>query len=280
MNKTEKGTAYEQFVLGLYQSLHDADGFENVTVEHNKSVTGRSGCAHQIDVYWAFTLAGKTYRTAVECKAFDQSVPIGKVRDFYGVLADVSGLQGIFVSLFGFQSGAQQYADHYGIDLKEVRPPVGNDWDGRVKDVHIRYFVITPEITEISPAVTQAYIETLQPHESVEAHFSGTTYDAFVVDDKGQAVATVEQIRQQLPVGREPATDLVATVPFPGCYYNSSNGQRIPIDGVTVRYAVSVEVQRAEILGAQVAHAIMKDVKSGNTIFFDRDGGVRPLRRT
>jgi len=279
MSNTSKGTAYEKFVQGLYQTLHDAEGFEEVKVEHNIELTGKSGCAHQIDVYWEFKIAGQTYRTAIECKAFDSSVPIGRIRDFHGVLIDVPGLQGIFVSLFGYQSGAKRYADHYGITLKEARTPTEDDWDGRVENIHIRFFVITPEITAIRPDVTSAYRATLKPDEQVEAPFGGTTHEAFIVDGQDNYVASVEDIRQSLPASTTPAVGLEHTVPFPGGFLKSSNGLRIPLDSVTVRYDVNVEVEHADILGAHVAKAIMKDVKTGDITFFDRNGGVRPVSR-
>lgn len=59
MNNTAKGCAYEVFVQALYLALHDADGFDDMKVEHNKAnLVGRSGCAHQIDVYLEFNIAG------------------------------------------------------------------------------------------------------------------------------------------------------------------------------------------------------------------------------
>lgn len=274
-----KGTAYEQFVQALYRTLHDADGFDDITVEHNKSdLVGRSGRTHQIDVYWEFRIAGQLYKTAIECKAFGGTVPIGRVRDFHGVLMDVPGLLGIFVSLFGFQSGAKQYANHYGITLKEIREPTDKDWEGRIKDVHVRMFVVMPEITDIRTDVTQAYLSTLKPDERVQTSFSGTSYDPLVVDGAGQHVASHEEIRQKLPTDNQPAVGLVETLPFPNCFLNASNGQRIPIDSLTIRYDVHVEVEHADVLGEHVAKAIMKDVQSGDITFFDSDGAVRSVR--
>jgi len=280
MSNTAKGTAYELFVQALYQTLHDADGFDDIKVEHNKTdLVGCSGCAHQIDVYWEFTIAGQVYRTAIECKAFDGAVPIGRIRDFFGVLADVPGLQGIFVSLFGFQSGAKQYAEHYGIALKEIRPPTDEDREARIEKFHLRTFIITPEITQLRPDVTQAYLSTLKPDEQIDASFLGSNYDSFIVDSAGNHVASYEEIRQMLPTNNLPATEVVETLIFPNCYLNASNGQRIPIDSVTVQYNVHVEIEHADILGEQTAKAIMKDVKSGGIMFFDTDGGVRSVRK-
>lgn len=279
MSNTSKGTAYEKFVRKLYQTLHDAEGFEGVKVEHNIVLTGKSGCAHQIDVYWEFRVAGQTHKVAIECKAFASSVPIGRVRDFQGVLIDVPGLQGIFASLFGYQSGAKKYAEHYGITLKEARAPTEDDWNGRVQNIHLRFFVITQKITDIRPNLTTAYRETLKPNEQVESTFFGKTDEAFVVDNQGNYVASVEDIRQSLPTAKTPAAGLEHTVPFPDSFLRSSNGLPLPIDGITVRYDVIVEVENAEILGAQIAEAIIKDVKSGEITLIDHEGGVRPVSR-
>jgi hypothetical protein len=277
VSNTAKGTAYEVFVQALYQTLHDADGFDDIKVEHNKTdLVGRSGCAHQIDVYWEFKIAGQVYRTAIECKALEKAVPIGQVRDFYGVLSDVPGLQGIFVSRFGFQSGAKKYADHYGIPLKEIRSPMEEDREGRIEKHQLRVFLVFPEITAFRPDVTQAYLNTLKPDEEVDASFAGTNYDPLIVDSAGNHVASHEEIRQQLPTDNQPATGLTATLSFPGCFLNVSNGLRIPIVSVTVKYDVYVE--RADVLGEQTAKAIMKDVSSGDIMFFHGKSGIQSVR--
>ena len=278
-SKTAQGTSYEKFVQGLYRTLHDADGFELVDVERNKIVKGRSGCNHQIDVYWEFKIAGTTYKTAIECKAYNSAVSIGRVRDFYVVLADVPNLQGVFVSLFGFQSGARKYADHYGINLKEIRKPSDEDWEGRVENIHLRFYIVEPRITAIKPDVTQGYLNTLGPGEAVDVDFSGTTADSFIVDQAGKHVASLEEIRQKLPNNKKPESGLTVTVPFPDCYYNSSTRGQIPIDSVTVQYDVHVDVEQADLFGKAAAKAIMKDVESGNLTFFGREGEAREVRR-
>lgn len=206
-------------------------------------------------------------------------MPIGRVRDFYGVLADVPGLQGIFVSPFGFQSGAKQYAEHYGIALKEIREPTHEDLKGRLKHIYIGTFVVTPKITAIRPDVTQAYLSTLKAGDQVDASFSGSNYDPFIVDNAGNHVASYEEIRQHLPTDNQPAKGLTATLPFPGCYLNATNSRRVPIDSVTVHYDVHVDVERADILGKQTAKAIMKDVKSGDITFFNSDHSIRSVRK-
>ena len=278
MNNSEKGTNYEKFVQGLFQTLHDADGFEDVRVEQNKTdIVGRSGCAHQIDVYWEFKIAGQTYKTAIECKAFTEPVSIGRVRDFFGVLADVPGLQGIQVSPFGFQSGAKRYADHYGITLKEIRPPTDEDWEGRIKDIHLTFFIISPKVTEILPDVTEEFRTSLGEDERVDMSFKGRTDDTLIVDRRGNHIASYNDMIERLPLGKEAAENRTYFVPNRGCFWQSTDGRRVPINGVRFRYDVLVETETVVTLGERAAKAIMKDVETGEILFFDRNGGVRPV---
>jgi predicted helicase len=165
VTNVEKGTEYEQFVQDVYQAIVSAEGVENIKVEHNIQLEGNSGCEHQIDVYWEFRLAGQTYKTAIECKAYNQSVSIGKIRDFYGVLVDVPGLTGIFATLVGYQSGAKKYAEHYGISLKELREPTDADWQGRVQDINLNLHVVKVQVKSFQPRVAPAFLATLKADE-------------------------------------------------------------------------------------------------------------------
>ena len=41
-----------------------------------------------------------------------------KVRNFFGVIYDIGKVQGLSVSKTGYQSGAAQFSNYYGIGLK------------------------------------------------------------------------------------------------------------------------------------------------------------------
>lgn len=43
---------YEQLTQFIYQAILLNESSNNIKVEHNVDVTGRSGVAHQIDVLW------------------------------------------------------------------------------------------------------------------------------------------------------------------------------------------------------------------------------------
>ena len=92
-------------------------------VQHNVKLEGKSGQKHQIDVYWEYEIAGVTHKVAIECKNYNKPIAIGKVRDFYGVLADLNNVAGIIVTKAGFQKGTIQFVREHGISLKELRNP-------------------------------------------------------------------------------------------------------------------------------------------------------------
>ncbi len=114
---------YEKFTQEVYQKLIKADGIHTIDVQHNVKLLGKSGQEHQIDVYWEYEIAGVEHKVAIECKNYNRTVPIGKVRDFYGVLSDLKNVVGIMVTKVGYQEGAKKFAESYGINLKELRTP-------------------------------------------------------------------------------------------------------------------------------------------------------------
>lgn len=276
MTNKEKGTEYEKLVQSIYQTLLDADGFEETTVQHDTNLMGQSGCEHQIDVYWEYKASGQTKRIAIECKAYDKPVSIGRIRDFYGVLSDVPELEGIFVSLFGFQSGAKKYADYYGLNLKELRCPAKKDWEGKIENIQLNFIIISPVIRKLRPDVVPEFLKKISDGDEKAFPFEGSTDDPFIVDSSNGFIASIEKIRQGLPADSGAQRDCIATLSYPNCFLNSSAGP-IPISGVTVKYDVEVEVENLEIRGQEVAKAIMKDVKSGKVKFFNNDGSFKDL---
>lgn len=114
-----QNTEYEKLVQDIYQTLHKSE-FNTIKVEHNKKVAGKSGCHHQIDVYWEFEMVGEIHRVVIECKNYSSEVSIGNIRDFFGVTYDIGNVKGIFITKIGYQSGAKQFADYYNISLKRL----------------------------------------------------------------------------------------------------------------------------------------------------------------
>ena len=125
-------TEFELFTRRIYQRLVNNDVLKPTLVQHNVKLKGKSGCEHQIDVYWEYEIAGNKHRVAIECKNYNSQVEIGNVRDFKGVLEDLNNVNGIMVSAQGYQSGAKKYAEEYGISLKELRKPKCDESIGEI----------------------------------------------------------------------------------------------------------------------------------------------------
>ena len=127
------------------------------------------------------------------------------------------------------------------------------------------------EITDKHPDVTEAFTESFIPGEEVLLSFESTNHDSFIVDAAGNHVASHEEIHSSLPTDNKSEAGRLETLPFANCYYTCSDARRIPIDSLTVRYDMNVENETTHILGDESAKAIMKDVMSGNLMFFGRD---------
>ena len=88
---------YEKFTQKIYQELINARGI-STSVKHDVKLIGRSGQKHQIDVYWEYSINGIQHKVAIECKNYKKEIPIGKVRDFYGILSDLTDVSGIMIT--------------------------------------------------------------------------------------------------------------------------------------------------------------------------------------
>jgi hypothetical protein len=126
-SSVKTGTAYEKFVTRLMQTIVDdalAKGIKPIVVEHNPKPRklGRSGCRHQIDVYYEVQFAGETFSVAVECKKFKSSISIGRVRDFWAVLQYININKGKMYTAKGFQSGALKFAAYHNIRTEVIDP--------------------------------------------------------------------------------------------------------------------------------------------------------------
>lgn len=54
----QEAIEYELLTKAVYQGLLDEQYPGTITVQNNIDIVGRSGVAHQVDVYWEFKQAG------------------------------------------------------------------------------------------------------------------------------------------------------------------------------------------------------------------------------
>lgn len=142
---------YEKLTQHIYQCILNRDGYQNINVMHNTSITGKSSVNHQVDVFWELKIANITHRVLVECKNYSSAISLEKIRNFHAVLLDAGNCLGIMVTQVGYQSGVQEYAKFYGINLKLLRKPTNEDWQGKMKDMIVSFNYKSIDDTEENP---------------------------------------------------------------------------------------------------------------------------------
>lgn len=127
MKEKNTGKVYEELVQEVFQAIlnfeNDKIGYKRIEVQRNVILNGKTGCSHQVDVYWAFSLGGIEYKTIIEAKDWKSKVKMEQINSFKTVLEDIPGYpKGVYVSRSGYQSGAVTAAKHHGIKLVVIEP--------------------------------------------------------------------------------------------------------------------------------------------------------------
>lgn len=278
-NDLNENTEYEKLAQSIYQSILKAERFENINVDHDINVKGKSGCEHQIDVYWEFTVGGVTQRVAIECKNYISHISVGRVRDFFGVLHDIGNINGILVTKKGYQSGAKKYADYYGINLKEIRFPEKDDWSGRLKTIQVNIHVLPVNIKQRTIELDFDWLKANKkienPTDAFLLKISGMNQDIWIYDGSGQKMKNFFELEEGLPHEMKPGKDKVFSYEYDDAYIDSGKIGQVKIKRVEFKYDIDDISEKVLIEGEDITKAIIKDVKSGEIKFIRKDGSVK-----
>ena len=153
MNNYERGINYENFVAQVYGAILQAESrdgrLQHVSLEKRKTIIGAGGSSNEIDIYWEYEVAGVTYKTAIECKAYSTSkVSVDDLRNFSFKLDNIGGVKGLVVTLNGYESGAKIVARDHSIDLLTIREFQPDDMDGYLQTVVVSIILQSPARTE------------------------------------------------------------------------------------------------------------------------------------
>ena len=262
---------YERFTQEIYQDLVNADVLKTTEVQHNVKLKGRSGQEHQIDVYWEYEIAGTKQKVAIECKNYNKTVGIGKVRDFYGVLYDLNNVAGIMVTKVGYQKGAKEYASEYGISLKELRTPnPGEAIIGKIEmnfDIAVRrcLFLVDKDYSETEKFSVSKYKQFLDwmslNHESSwinATHIPLELINRNIINSNGTTITTLEKIEEELPEDSD--SDIVFK--YEDAFVNTRWG-KIKINEIKYEYKYTNEKKIIAIDAQELVKAILKDALNG-----------------
>lgn len=273
-----KNTEYENLTQEIYQAINSSDDVKTVDVQHNIKLLGKSGCKHQIDVYWEFEMMGETHKIALECKNYSSEVSVGRIRDFFGVLHDVGNVKGIFVTKKGYQRGAIKFAEYYGISIKELRFPTDDDWTGRAKDLIINISAFSTQISKRQPDIDMDWLFSNTDYkEGDTVDFSGMSDEIIIVDENGVEITNFHELESKLPQDWKEESSRTHKVAFDNAYLKSPKGELMKINSVSYEYDVISETETSITEGETIAKAILKDVTSGGLKFYDKHGDVRDV---
>jgi hypothetical protein len=278
---------YELLTQIIYQAILAKDGINNIKVQHNVSLAGRSRVEHQIDVYWEFKQADITHRVLIECKNFGSNINLEKARNFFGVLHDIGNCVGIMVTKKGYQSGAAAFCKHYGISLKLLRKPKEKDWEGRIKTIYINIIPRVPVSNKEHPIVCKLF---LRPNsQEQEARLKQTV--ALTPDIVNAAPSLrflgkdgepiTEELRWWLPrqlnvLDRKDGGPYEKSVELMEHYIAANLGsgvELVQVIGLVIEFYVETLASTEIVINAvDTVSAILKDFQSGELEHVHREG--------
>ena len=270
-------TEFELFTRYIYQKLVNNDVLKPTLVQHNVKLKGKTGCEHQIDVYWEYEIAGNKHRVAIECKNYSKPVSKDKVCAFKGVLDDLNNVNGIMVTKVGYQKGAKEYAKEYGISLKELREP--RTAETIIGEIELHFHVESRQTLfkvdeewakdhQISIAGYKQRLDMIglaKTHKwSTATHIPLSTNDSFIRDAGGKVITTIEALEKAIP--NHPTDDFPFVFTYKDAYVSTPWG---PLKILEIKFDYEIEDKR-NIIGIDAegfVKAILKDALSDRTDF-------------
>lgn len=272
-----QNTEYEKFAQEIYQELLNSESINKIDVLHNIKLTGKSGQQHQIDVYWEYEIHGVVHKVVIECKNYNREISIGRVRDFFGVLFDLTDVSGIMVTKVGYQKGAKKYADHYNINLRELRTPHEKD-DCRVgeleTDIQIsirrRTFLFDydwAKANDIDWSLYRSRMASISQQSDAwdDEYLPLETKGTAIFNEKGQVIITLDELEDKIPQKAEHVYS------FENAYVDSRHWGRVKIRAIKYVNKETREHKVFVIDARNAVKAILKDVFNDKIMFFLRD---------
>ncbi|MCD6616815.1 hypothetical protein MC64_020935 [Aeromonas caviae] len=269
---------YELLTQAIYRDILVREGVSTANVHHNVSIAGRSGVEHQVDVYWEFRQAGITHRVLIECKNYASNLTLEKARNFFAVVHDIGNCVGIMVTKTGYQSGAAAFCKYYGLALKLLRKPVEEDWEGRIKEIHINMIPRVPVSNETHPIVCSLYLRPASEEQELRLKNANGQSPELVhanpsmrfLGKDGQPIT--EELRWWIPrqlnvLEREDGGPYKQPVELTDHYISADLGngiELVQVIGVVIDYYVETLQSHQVVLDAtETVSAILKDFESG-----------------
>ncbi|GIO34657.1 MULTISPECIES: restriction endonuclease [Paenibacillus] len=273
--KLKQGTKYEKMAAVVFKVLN-----QNNVVVHDLTLRGDGKkTGHQIDVTVQNPGLNVSKRILIECKDYDSKVGISIVRDFFGAVSQIKPDEAFVVTTVGYTRGARDFAEDEGIKLAILRGFKEEDWEGRIKTIHIQATVIfrnTPKLSWI--AANEQEIEKFHAQanpEEVNKTQDTRTRSTYFYDQAGNPLedlqSALQPIFDRLP--RNPDAPTTGRHEFGEVKYVKMAGVLVGIKGFEYEYTSSQSTIETVIdQGNKVALLIFKVLDDEfDKIIFDQD---------
>ena len=260
------GKKYEQLAQMVFNHINNSDreGVETINVQHNVKLQGKT-TEHQIDVYWEFKVGIVTHKVIVQAKDLKSKVNQGDMFTFKGVLEDLPGSIGIFVTTKGFQKGAMKVALAHDILIYELREPVDSDWDGYIKTVIVNMHIVAPICENFAIVVDKDWLSEndISEEQATKGKYV-TTKDCFIIQNSREKRTMYDEINdicEEIGIAKEKKAiqyEEETFIEFP-------DGGRLKIKGFQGVFGNKEYVEELKFDGGDMVDLILKNVANGES---------------
>jgi hypothetical protein len=241
---THRGEAHLTIVTKLLDEIRRQDSVQTVVIESNKILPGKRGATHQIDVCWEFLAGANTYKCAIETKHWDKPVSRRELSKFRAVLEDLGGQhKGVFVASSGYQKGARNYAERYGINIYIFPFTI------EMTNDDVTFFM--PKFEHIAPVFDEEWIERflmpkLQKGESLEVNALSPDDQTHLFDEQCAAKTVREVLHEHYLAEIREAPAYEICIRFDRPTYVETGDQNAPmlkVNGLDALFSITSHVE-------------------------------------
>lgn len=262
---------YEEITKYIYETLGKASGVKIECSGKDCKVTGKSKVNHQIDVLTSHSDGLHTYSTIVECKYWDKNINKDIIMKVAEIVEDAGMNKGVIVSRKGFTSDAISFAQYRNIGLIELREPIAEDWEGRIKNIKINMNMLIPQINDFQILINRDTKSNLKP---------GPIWPDLL--DIKQTDGTIENVQKYVEDFHKEICKKKENEKYEKIYhfdkgttiiYNPT-GEETEINGIKLNGILKIAKKSIEIKGEDHVFMIMKAIFEEKSYTITKEGEI------
>lgn len=264
---------YEALAEYVVTALTDGAPVTTIKIERDVRVQGKA-TTHQIDVLWEFQDGEHQCTVLFECRSYKRRLTQGAVLGWRGVVQDITSVrgdcEGVMLTSTGYQSGARDVADTYGIVILELRAPTDKDLAGRVQEIHLSIVARVPFVRDVQVEADEVF------GDLGNGQVTGLSTEILLVHADGRRerltdVLLTGELGLPVSVTGEPHTVLRRFSTPPSLMVE---GRRLmTVRAVRATVGETVEVPQNSVIGGREQLAwMLKNTLDGTHAWFTEDG--------